>query len=252
MAGIVSETPDLQVPDGQMATFSYRPEGDGKFPAVIVIQEIFGVEPHIQDVAQRFANEGYFATAPDLFHRSGPKIVVPYAEMQTGFGYRQQMTDEGVVDDLNAVVQYLRSQPNVDADHIGIVGFCFGGRVSFLAAARVAGIGAAAVYYGGGIVPRADAAAGTPNLLDEAENIPCPIIGFFGDQDQGIPVDQVSQIEQALKSHGKDVQVHVYPGAGHGFFCDGRGSYHEASAKDAWFKTVDFFGRHLKGATVAG
>lgn len=250
MAAIIAETPDLQVPDGQMATFSFRPEGEGKFPAIIVIQEIFGVSPHIQGIASRLASEGYFATAPDLFHRSGEKLVVPYAEMQTGFGYRQQATDEGVVDDLNAVVEYLRNQPNVDAGNIGIVGFCFGGRVSFLAAARVAGIGAAAVYYGGGIVPRADAAPGTPNLLDEAGNIDCPVIGFFGDQDQGIPLEQVEKIKEALESHGNDAELHVYPGAGHGFFCDERGSYHEASATDAWPKTVDFFNRHLRGVSA--
>ena len=250
MADTIAEVADLKVPDGEMATFSYRPAGEGKHPAVIVIQEIFGVEPHIQDVAHRLAAEGYFATAPDLFHRSGRHVTVSFDDRDTAFGHRGKITDEGTVDDLNAVMEYLKSNPNVDANNIGIVGFCFGGRVSFLAAARVPGLSASVVYYGGGIIPRADAPPGSTNLLDEVGNITAPMIGFFGDQDQAIPAEQVKQIDEAMQKAGKDAQFTVYPGAGHGFFCDIRGSYHESSAKDSWPKTLAFFGKHLKGTAV--
>ena len=242
-----AEISDLKVPDGEMSTFSYKPEGGGKHPAVIVIQEIFGVNSHIKDVANRFAEQGYYATAPDLFHRSGKHVVIEYANAQEGMGMRGQISDEGLEADLNAVVAHLKSQPDVDGDKIGIIGFCFGGRVAFYAAAKVPGITASAVYYGGGIIPREGSPAGSPNLLDDAANISGPMIGFFGDQDQAIPVEHVKEIEGTLKQLGKDAQITLYEGAGHGFFCDERGSYHEASAKDAWPKTLDFFAKNLKG-----
>ena len=160
---------------------------------------------------------------------------------------RGQISDDALEADLNAVVAYLKSQPDVDGDKIGIIGFCFGGRVAFYAAAKVPGIAASAVYYGGGIIPREGSPVGSPNLLDDAGSISGPVIGFFGDQDQAIPVEQVKEIEGTLKQLGKDAQITLYEGAGHGFFCDERGSYHEASAKDAWSKTVDFFAKNLKG-----
>jgi carboxymethylenebutenolidase len=241
------EIAELKVPDGEMSTFNYKPEGSGKHPAVIVIQEIFGVNSHIKDVADRFAGQGYFAIAPDLFHRGGKHVTVEYANAPDGMALRGQIPDDGLEADLNAVVAYLKSQPDVDGDKIGIIGFCFGGRVAFYAAAKVPGIAATAVYYGGGIIPREGSPAGTPNLLDDAAAISGPVIGFFGDQDQAIPVEHVKEIEGTLKQLGKDSQINLYEGAGHGFFCDERGSYHEASAKDAWSKTTDFFAKNLKG-----
>ena len=154
MAGTTHEVADVRVGDGDMALFTYRPEADGKRPAVIVIQEIFGVNDHMKDVAGRFASEGYFAAAPDLFHRSGREITVPFSEMQRGSELRGKLTNDDLVADLDATVAYLKSNPNVDGDNIGIVGFCFGGMVAYLAAARVRGLSAAAVFYGGGILPR--------------------------------------------------------------------------------------------------
>lgn len=242
----IPEIVDLKVPDGEMSTFNYKPDGNGQSPAVIVIQEIFGVNSHIQNVAHRFAEQGYYAVAPDLFHRSGRHVVIEYANAQEGMGLRGQISDEGLEADLNAVVEHLKNQPDVDSSKIGIVGFCFGGRVAFYGSVKISGITASAVYYGGGIVPREGSPAGTPNLLDHAENA-TPIIAFFGDQDQGIPVEHVKEIEGTLNRLGKDAEVTLYEGAGHGFFCDERGSYHEASAKDAWVKTLEFFGKHLKG-----
>ena len=246
----IAETVNLQVPDGTMATFSYRPSDDGAYPAVIVIQEAFGVNDHIKDVARRFAAEGYFATAPDLFYRSGRNNVVSYSDIESVRKLMGGMTDDGIVADVDAVVAYLKRDGHMLGEHIGITGYCMGGRVSFLSACRVQGIGAAAVYYGGGIVPRQDAPTQTPAPIDLAERITCPVIGFFGGQDQGIPAEQVQRIEETLKRLGKDAEIHLYPEAGHGFFCEARPSYHSDAAKDAWARTLVFFESHLKGARV--
>ncbi len=162
-------------------------------------------------------------------------------------GHRGKLTNDDIVADVSATVEYLKSHPSVDADHIGIVGFCFGGMVSYLAAARVSGLSASAVFYGGGILPRPDAGSDAPRLLDAtADAVAVPIISFWGDQDGGIPVSNVEEITSTLKAKGKDFESTVYPGAGHGFFCDARGSYNEAAAKDAWPKTLAFFAKHLK------
>ena len=249
----VSETADVKVGDDDMQVFTFLPQGGGpdgggKSPAVIVIQEIFGVNDHVKDVASRFAAEGYVAAAPDLFHRSGRGVIVPFDQMQEGIGHRGKLTNDDIVADVSATVAYLKANPNVDADNIGIVGFCFGGMVAYLAAAKVSGLSGAAVFYGGGILPRADAAPDAPRLLDAtADDVSVPIISFWGDQDGGIPVSNVEQIVSTLKAKGKDIESTVYPGAGHGFFCDVRGSYNEAAAKDAWPKTLAFFAKHLRG-----
>lgn len=248
MAGTVHEVADVRAGDGDMALFTYRPEGDGKRPAVIVIQEIYGVNDHMKDVAGRFAAEGYFAAAPDLFHRSGRAITVSYSDNQQAFGLMGALSDDSLLADLNATVASLKSNPNVDGDNIGIVGFCYGGMVAYLAAAKVGGLSAAAVFYGFGILPPPDAGPDAPRLLDAtAGDVAVPIISFWGDQDGFIPVSNADEIVATLKAKGKSIESTVYAGAGHGFFCDARDSYHEASAKDAWSKTLGFFAKHLKG-----
>jgi carboxymethylenebutenolidase len=238
---------DVKVGDGEMAIFTDAPEGSGNRPAVIVIQEIFGVNDHMKDVASRFAAEGYFAAAPDMFHRAGRNVTVPFEDTQTAFGLRGALSNDDILADLNATVDCLKNTPGVDADNIGIVGFCFGGMVSYLAAASVPGIKAAAIFYGGGMLPRPDAPADAPRLLDQTvDGLNVPLIGFWGNDDGGIPPAVVDQIEATLNAKGKNSVHHRYDGAGHGFFCEVRGSYNEAAAKDAWPKTLDFFRSNLK------
>ncbi len=208
---MASSVAEVKSQGQDMDIFTFAPDGDGKRPAVIVIQEIFGVNDHMKDVANRFADAGFVAAAPDLFHREGKGTIVPFEDMATGMGMRGRLSDDDIKADVAATVAYLKSQPNVDGDNIGIVGYCFGGFVSYMAAAEVPGIAAAAIYYGG-----------------------------------GIPVANIDAIEAALKAAGKDYESHTYAGAGHGFFCDERGSYNEAASKDAWAKSLAFFGQHLK------
>ena len=240
----VSEELSISTADGTMTGFVNRPDDDEAHPTVIVIQEIFGVDDHIKDVTRRFAAEGYYAVAPDLFYRQGDGLTVPYEDRERAFGLRATTTPEGITADLNALVAHLANESGANAN-IGIVGYCFGGGVVYLASHAVGGVKAAAIYYGGGIVPRDDAPAGTPNGLDNAGAVACPVIGFWGEEDAGIPVEHVERIEAALKDAGKDVEFHVYKGAGHGFFCDGRGSYNKEASDDAWPRTLDFFGKHL-------
>ncbi len=244
----VSEVVDLQTPDGPMAAVVARPADAGSYPAIIVAQEAFGVNGHIQDLGQRFAAEGYVTVAPDLFHRAGRLQTAAYGDFEAVGKLRTGMSDDGTVGDLNAVVAYLRQDPHVSGPEVGITGYCMGGRVSFLAACRVEGAGAAAVYYGGGIVPRPDQPASGPAPIDLAGQIACPVIGFFGREDRGISVEAVDRIRDTLSSLGKEAEIILYPDAGHGFFCDDRESYNQAASADAWFKTLAFFEKHLKHA----
>ena len=242
----VMDVAEVSVGDSPMQIYTARPDGDGKSPAVIVIQEIFGVNNDVRSIADRLANEGYFAAAPELFHRSGRGVDIPFSEMQQAFGERGKLSNDDITADVQATLDYLQSNPDVDADNIGIVGFCFGGMVSYLGA-TMSGIKAAAVYYGGGILPRPDAGPDAPRLLDDtADAVQAPIISFWGTEDAGIPVSNVEEIERVLKEKGKSVETHIYEGAGHGFFCSERGSYNEPASTDAWPKTLAFFGGHLK------
>lgn len=248
MAGVTGGKVDLRVDGSAMPVFTYRPEGDGPWPAVIVVQEIFGVNDEIKGFAARIAEAGYVAVAPDMYHRAGYNVVVPYGpDRGRARGLRSQVSEDGIVADLRATVEYLGGNPDVDAGRVGIVGFCFGGMVAYLAAARVPGIKAAAVYYGGEIVPRPDAPPGTPSLLDKtAADVQCPLIGFWGDRDHLIPVESVREIEVALTAAGKSIENHIYEGAGHGFVWEDRPGYHETGTKDAWSRTLDFFASHLR------
>ena len=248
---IVSETIDLVTPDGPMATVVSHLADGGTYPGIIVIQEAFGVNGHVQDVGRRFAAEGYVTAAPDMFHRAGRLQTAPYGDFDAVGKLRVGMSDDGIINDLSAVVEHLQGSPMVSRQEIGIVGYCMGGRISFLAACKVSGIGAAAVYYGGGIVPRPDQPAPSTPPIEMADGISCAIIGFFGGQDQGIPVEAVDRISNTLESLGKDAEIILYPDAGHGFFCDERESYNQNAAEDAWGKTLAFFEKHLKGSPVS-
>ena len=235
---VTHEIVDVQTPDGTMATYIYRPDDDQPHPSVIVVQEIFGVNANIRSIAQRFAEEGYVAAAPDVFYRSGRLQEIPYSEMQQAIGMMQSITDDGILGDLNAVMRYLQAYPHALQGRTGITGYCFGGRVSFLAATAVEGLSAAAVYYGGRIV-------GDGGPLADAANISAPIIGLFGNDDQNPTPDDVAAIDAELTRLGKAHEFHAYDGAGHGFMCEDRGSWRAEAAADAWDKTLAFFAKHL-------
>jgi carboxymethylenebutenolidase len=226
---------DVPTPAGAMPAQLARPAGDGPFPAVIVIQEAFGLNAHIKDVAQRLAAEGYVTIAPDVFHRGGRGRTAGYDELPKALQLMGELNDAGIVEDVRAAVDHLRTLPQVRADRIGITGFCMGGRVAFLAAAKLPdAIAATAPFYGGGIDPAWTA------------TVKHPVLAFFGDADPFIPNEQVERLRAEATRLGKPVEVVVYAGAPHGFFCNERDSYRPDAAKDAWAKLLAFFGKHLK------
>jgi carboxymethylenebutenolidase len=232
----------LDTADGGMALYEATPDGRAR-GAVIVVQEAFGVNEHIKDVTRRFAAEGYHAVAPAYFHRAGGGSIDDYDNMDFNEVMKlfAGLTDDTVVADSDTAIAHLHDAGFTDAK-IGIVGFCFGGRVTFLVSLRRA-LGAGVGFYGGGI-----ASAGAlpfPALIDEAASLQTPWLGLFGDLDPMIPPDSVEALRVALKDAKVDTDIVRYPEADHGFHCDARASYHEASAKDGWKRALAWFGERL-------
>jgi carboxymethylenebutenolidase len=216
---------ELTAADGhKLAAYRADPAGKPR-GAIVVIQEIFGVNSHIKEVADGFAADGYVAIAPALFDRVQKNVNLGYTpeDIAKGREIRGKVTNEMAVKDAEAAVKAASS-----AGKVGIVGYCWGGLVTWLAAAKIPGLSAAVPYYGGGI-------------LDNAELKPkVPLMGHFGDKDQHIPVEGVKKLAEKHREH----QIHIYS-ADHGFNCDHRGSYNAPAAKQARERTLEFFRKHV-------
>jgi len=220
---------------GGLPAYVARPAGDARAPAVLVIQEAFGLNDHIRDVTRRVAGEGYVALAPDLYWRGGKGRSVGYDELPAAIGLMQSIKDPEIVADVRSAIGWLEKQAFVRADRIGITGFCMGGRVSYLSACELPDkIKASVPYYGGGIP------------VDKTEKLRCPVLAFFGEKDAFIPLDGVEHLKAEAKRLGKSVEVVVYPGADHGFFCNERASYQKAAAEDSWQRLKAFLAKHLR------
>jgi len=230
----------LETADGPMALFEATPGGDAR-GAVVVIQEAFGVNAHIRDVTTRFADAGYHAVAPAYFHRAGGAAVEDYTDFAAIFPLFEGLSDDGILVDTEAALDHLRSAGFSD-DRIGVVGFCFGGRATFLVSLRHA-LGAGVGFYGGGIATKG--ALPFPALVDEAAGLRTPWLGLFGDEDASIPVTDVERLRTALAAASVDTEVVRYADAPHGFHCDARADYHEASATDAFARALGWFDAHL-------
>ncbi len=219
----MGETVQLTAADGH--TLSAYMSGLGRTRGLVVVQEIFGVNRHIRSAADRFAAAGYSVCAPSLFDRVEPGVELGYGQddMAAGREYRMKLTEEQVMVDIGAAAKGL------GLTTIGIVGFCFGGTVAWWAATRTRSFGAASCWYGGGIAGSKD---GRPN---------CPVQMHFGETDQSIPMKDVEAIQMAQAG----AEIHVYPGAGHGFGCDERGSFNQTAYELARRRTLDFFAKHL-------
>lgn len=232
------DTVQLNTTDGEMGLYVARPATTAT-AAVLVIQEAFGVNDHIEDVTRRFASEGYLAVSPHLFHRSGdPKLS--YSDISQVMPHMQALSSDGIANDLDASLEFLGGE-GFGPGRVGIVGFCMGGTVAFVAATRYA-LGAAVSFYGGGI---AEGRFGLPAQADVAGDLKCPWLGLYGDLDQSIPVAEVETLREAASSSDVKTEVVRYAEAGHGFHCDARDSYHEASAKDAWQRCLSWFSENL-------
>jgi carboxymethylenebutenolidase len=237
---------NMKTPDGTMPAHVARPKGaSGKLPAVIVVQEAFGLNRNIQEITERIAAEGYQAVAPNFYHREGGKAV-GYGELQEALGLMGRWTDAHVVTDVRAAVSALESDGGVRADRIGITGFCMGGRASYLSACEIPAIRAAVPFYGGAIAGQQFAPGATAPVSLTAK-MRAAVQLHFGENDAYIPLTAVDEIRRALEKEKKDFEIHVYKAAGHGFFCRERADYNEEAAKLAWERTKAFFKKHLQG-----
>jgi len=226
----------VAVSDGtEIELYAAFPEGTGKFPAIIVIQEAFGVTGHIRNVCERFCKEGYAVVSPDLFHRTVHRLEAAYTDFPAIMKHYQAITTEGLSADLKASYDFLQQQDSVDKEKTGSVGFCLGGRVSFVAN-TVLPLSAAVSYYGGGL----------EQLAGEAPKLHAPHLFYWGGLDQHIGPDKIETIINAVKDAGKEYTNVVISYADHGFNCDDRASYHPLAAKEAWAHTLSFFANRLK------
>ena len=208
--------------------------------AVIVVQEAFGVNDHIRGVADRLADEGYLAVAPQLFHRDGsPEIA--YDDYASAVPLMANLTKQGLTNDLNATTDFLATL-GFHAPNIAAIGFCMGGTVSFFAA-TLGTVGAAASFYGGGV---ATGRFGLAPLIELSTDLQCPWIGLYGDLDLSIAVEDVEALRQATDALSVATQIVRYREAKHGFHCDARpDSFNEAAAIDARARALAFFAQHL-------
>jgi carboxymethylenebutenolidase len=237
----------VKVQNQELAIDAYlaMPESPGTYPAIVVIQEIFGVNEHIRDVTERLAAEGYVAIAPAIYQRQAPGFEVGYTEEDLTIGreYKNQTKAEELVSDIQATINYLYSLSQVKQEGVGIIGFCFGGHVVYLAAATLKDITATAFFYGAQIATWCPG-DGEPTIT-HTKDITGTIYTFFGTEDPLIPNEQTEQIEAELKKQNIDHQVFRYQGTTHGFMCDRRESYNPNAAKDAWKKVLDLFSQKL-------
>lgn len=209
-------------------------------PGIVVLQEIFGVNHHIRDVTNRIAQLGYVAIAPALYHRLAPGFETGYTPESVAIGrdYKQQTNADELLGDIQAAIAHLQAHAHVTTDSIGCIGFCFGGHVAYLAA-TLPEIQVTASFYGAGITTWCPG-DGDPTVT-RTNQIQGNLYGFFGREDESIPLDQVEIIERELQKHDIEHQIFRYADAGHGFFCDQRGSYNAIAAKDAWEKVQQLF-----------
>jgi carboxymethylenebutenolidase len=243
---ITSATVHVRAEAGDMPAFLACSSTEGKYPGVVIVQEAFGLNHHIRDVASRLAREGYVTLAPDLYYRE-PNAAVGYDNLPEALRLMNTLSDDTVVKDMGAAISYLQQQPPVRADRIGITGFCMGGRVTFLTACMNPAVKAAVPFYGGGIGHVMQPSDRTPKApLEYADRLTSQLLLLFGGDDPFIPPDEVELIKRRLADLKKNAETVVYPGAPHGFFCTERDSYRPEAAQDAWERTLKFFARHLK------
>ncbi|MER3398492.1 MAG: carboxymethylenebutenolidase [Chloroflexota bacterium] len=230
----VTELVEFPVNGGTCPGYLARP-AEGTHPGVVVIQEWWGLEEHIKDVARRFAREGFVALAPDLYHG---KVT---SEPDEARKLAMELNRQRALLEVRRAVAYLKAHPGVAPKKVGVIGFCMGGGLALLTAIYEPELDAAVVFYGR-----------NPDPIDLVAQIRCPLLGIYGEADQGIPPSEVERLGEALKRYGKQFELHIYPGAPHAFFNDTRPQiYRPEAAADAWAKTLAFFRRHLVGEPAA-
>ncbi|SAL76802.1 carboxymethylenebutenolidase [Caballeronia choica] len=230
---VTSRWIDIPADGGSFQGYLALPK-TGKGPAVIILQEIFGVNSHIRSVADQYAADGYIALAPDVFWRTQPRVELGYegADRQKAMELLQKTDAEKAVADIGAAAKALRALPEVTGK-VAAIGYCFGGRLAYLAAAQGT-IDLGVAYYGGGIQTQ----------LDKADAIKVPMQFHYGELDAHIPVSAVGEVRERFTGRN-DAEVHLYPNADHGFNCGDRASYNAHASALAHGRTLTFLGEHL-------
>jgi carboxymethylenebutenolidase len=237
METIRTENVTVQVADGtSMNAYAAVPAEGAKAPGLLIFQEAFGVNAHIRDVTDRFARQGYAAIAPELFHRTGPGFEGDYANFPACMPHMQALTPDGMIADARAAYDWLQKNPRVLPNATACIGFCMGGRASFLANSGLP-LKAAVSYYGGGIVPA---------LLPRVATQSGPILFFWGSLDTHIPKEHVRAIVDAMLEAKKTFVNVEFSDANHAFFCDARPAYKETAAKQAWELTLKFLETYVR------
>ena len=238
--GLSAGTIHLKVDGQTVPVYRAQPEGKTGLPVILVISEIFGVPQHIADVARRFAKAGYLALAPDLFVRQGDASrEQAIADLMANI--IRKTPDAQVMADLDAVVEWARTY-GADTTRLGITGFCYGGRITWLYSHHNPRVKAGVAWYGRLAGERTPAWPKLP--VDIAPTLTTPVLGLYGGKDQGIPLDTVEQMRAALAQGASRSQIQVYPDAPHGFYADYRPGYRPEEARDAWQRALAWFKAH--------
>lgn len=239
--GLTAGEVKIPVADGEIPAYRAMPATGSNFPVVLVIQEIFGVHEHIQDVCRRFAQLGYMAIAPEMFVRQGD--VSQLSDVQQIISQVvSKVPDEQVMSDLDATVAWAESTGKANTNKLAITGFCWGGRITWLYSAHNPKVGAGVAWYGRLVGNETELTPQHP--VDIAASLDVPVLGLYGGQDDGIPVSTVDQMREALKQGDSGSDIIVYPDAPHAFFADYRPSYRQADAEDAWRRLQGWFKWH--------
>jgi carboxymethylenebutenolidase len=239
-AGLTAGTVNLSVNGQTVPVYRAQPEGKSNLPVILVISEIFGVHEHIADVARRFAKQGYLALAPELFVRQGdPSKIADIATLMKDI--ISKTPDAQVMGDLDACVAWAAKNGG-NVDKLGITGFCWGGRVTWMYSSHNPKVKAGVAWYGR---LQGDSTANTPkHPVDIAAGLTVPVLGLYGARDTGIPLDTVEKMKAALTKGSSKSAFVVYPDAGHAFHADYRPSYNEKDAKDGWTRALAWFREH--------
>lgn len=239
-AGIDAADHIIVINGQDVPVYRAQPSGKANLPVVLVISEIFGVHEHIKDVVRRFAKAGYLAVAPDLFVRQGD-ATKPQTTADLIRDIVSKTPDAQVMSDLDTVVAWTR-QRGGDTEKLGITGFCWGGRITWLYSAYNPKVKAGVAWYGR-LVGETNSLQ-TRQPIEVAANLKVPVLGLYGAKDQGIPVESVDKMRAALDKGNSGSAFVVYPNSGHAFHADYRPSYNAQDAQDGWKRALDWFRKH--------
>jgi len=242
--GLVAAEQKIKVGGFDVPVYEARPANGKDTPIILVISEIWGVHEYIRDSTRRFAKAGYYAVAPELFAREGGVAQLP--DIQDVLKIVLSQKREQTLGDLKATVDWAKTRPNVKADKVGVTGWCWGGSTTIQVAATNPDIKAAVAWYGPPARPY-QGASGPVTGFDLAKDIKVPFLGLFGENDKSPTPEDAKKLGELVKAQNPNIEIVIYPAAGHGFHADYRPSYNKAAADDGWKRCTGWFEKYLKG-----